>query len=137
MKDQEAREALALAAVQASDASHVLFVAAQLASVLLKSEAADAATALKVTAAAEAARVVSVAATEAELVLRKGRATALLNKAILPPPPSRLAIISLWASGVTLAVAVSMVLILGWWLLYPLRMGKVYPRVRSWSYLSP
>ena len=119
MTDTEIRELLAAAATQAADASHVLFVAAQLAQVTLKNDALSSAEALKVTAAAEAARVVALAAVEAEDVLRKGRASALLLQRLTPQPLGRGDHVLKVASLSTLGVAALMLCVFGWWLLFP------------------
>ena len=117
MTDAEIRELLAEAATRAADASHVLFVSAQLASVAVREEALTTAESLKVTAAAEAARVVALAAVEVEEVLRKGRATVLLTARITPQPKGML--IVQWASFGTLAMAGLLLAVLAWWLLAP------------------
>jgi hypothetical protein len=117
MNDPEISAVLSDAATQAADASHVLFVAAQLAAGIVRAEALSEAEALKVTAAAEAARLVAVAAVED--VLRRGRASALSLRAMSPTPQTHQDRIATGIGVMTLLFAVALIGMIGWWLLFP------------------
>ena len=119
MNDPDISAVLSDAATQAANASHVLFVAAQLAAGIVRAEALSESESLKVTAAAEAARLVAVAAVEAEDVLRRGRASALSLRAMSPTPQTHQDRIATGIGVMTLLFAAALMGMVGWWLLFP------------------